>query len=183
MSVRVNKMGDWKKAIAVFEEMNFSLDCDEFEDKIIGQKTICLLQLKGMNLNYPYGMYVRGSYSPAFTTDYYNHRQEFKSLSSGASLSDEEKVMVNTLDNLFQKNAPLLEIGATYAYIVEKTNRSPVEAFRIIKETKGFYRDTQIAKGISKAKEFLFEPTEKDLEWLKRETGPMQRASIKSMRH
>ena len=176
-------MGDWEKAIAVFEEMEFPLDCDEFEDKIIGQKTICLLQLKGMNLNYPFGMYVRGSYSPSFTKDYYDHRQEFKSLSSGASLSDKEKVMVKTLDNLFRKNAPLLEIGATYAYIIKNTNSSPVEAFRIIKETKGFYRDTQIAKGISKAKEFLFEPTEKDLEWLKNETGPLQQASIKSMRH
>ncbi|HDT11392.1 MAG TPA: hypothetical protein ENN58_01495 [bacterium] len=176
-------MGDWKKAIAVFEEMKFPLDCDEFEDKIIAQKTICLLQLKGMNLNYPFGMYVRGSYSPAFTKDYYDHKQEFKSLSSGSILSDEEKVMVKNLDGLFLKNAPLLEVGATYAFIVEKTNRTPIEAFRIIKETKGFYRDTQIAKGISKVKQFLFEPTEKDLEWLKNETGPMQRASIKSMRY
>lgn len=176
-------MGDWNKAIAVFDEMEFSLDCNEFEDKIIAQKTICLLQLKGMEFNYPFGMYVRGSYSPALTKDYYDHKLEFKSLSSGSSLSDDERTIVKALDNLFLKNAPLLEIGATYAYIVKNTNRSPVEAFRIIKETKGFYRDTQIAKGISKAKEFLFEPTEKDLEWLKKETGPMQRASIKSMRH
>ncbi|WFN37178.1 hypothetical protein L1994_01950 [Methanomicrobium antiquum] len=176
-------MGDWNKAIAVFDEMKFPLDCNEFEDKIIAQKTICLLQLKGMEFNYPFGMYVRGSYSPAFTKDYYDHKLEFKNLSSGSLLSDYERVIVKTLDNLFLKNAPLLEIGATYAYIVKNTNRSPVEAFRIIKETKGFYRDTQIAKGISKAKEFLFEPTKKDLEWLKKETGPMQQASIKSMRH
>lgn len=176
-------MGNWKKAIAVFDEMKFPLDCNEFEDKIIAQKTIYLLQLKGMEFNYPFGMYVRGSYSPAFTKDYYDHKLEFKNLSSGSLLSDYERVIVKTLDNLFLKNAPLLEIGATYAYIVKNTNRSPVEAFRIIKETKGFYRDTQIAKGISKAKEFLFEPTEKDLEWLKNETGPMQQASIKSMRH
>jgi len=176
-------MGDWNKAIAVFDEMKFPLDCNEFEDKLIAQKTICLLQLKGMEFDYPFGMYVRGSYSPAFTEDYYEHKQEFKNLISGVSLSGEETAIVNTLDTLFQKSGPLLEIGATYAFIVEKTNRSPIEAFRIIKETKGFYRDTQIAKGISKVKQFLFEPTEKDLEWLKNETGPMQRASINSLRH
>lgn len=176
-------MGDWNKAVAVFDEMKFPLDCNEFEDKLIAQKTICLLQLKGMEFNYPFGMYVRGSYSPAFTKDYYEHQQEFKNLSCGVSLSDEEKAVVKNLDALFQKNAPLLEIGATYAFIVEKTNRSPTEAFRIIKETKGFYRDTQIAKGISKVKEFLFEPTKKDLEWLKNETGPMQRTSVNSLRY
>ena len=30
-------MGDWKKAVAVFDEMKFPLDCNEFEDKLIAQ--------------------------------------------------------------------------------------------------------------------------------------------------
>ncbi|MEA2035391.1 MAG: hypothetical protein U9N40_07915 [Euryarchaeota archaeon] len=175
-------MGDWNKAVAVFDEMNFSVDCNKFEDKMIAQKTICLLQLKGMNLDYPFGMYVHGSYSPAFTKDYYEHNQEFKNRISDVSLSDEEIVMVKTLDNIFQKTPSLLEIGATYAFIVEKMGKSSVEAFRIVKDTKGFYRDTQIAKAISKAKQFLFEPTPKDLDWLKKETGPMQQASLKSLK-
>jgi len=176
-------MGDWKKAVAVFEEMAFPVNCNKFEEKLIAQKTICLLQLKGMDFDYPFGMYVRGSYSPTLTRDYYEHREEFENLTAGVSLSDEEKGLVRTLDHLFGKSPSLLEIGATYAYIVEKMHLSPVEAFRVIKETKGFYRDTQIARAISKAKQFLFEPTENDLEWLKQETGPMQRASLKSMRH
>ena len=176
-------MGDWKKAVAVFEEMAFPVDCNKFEEKLVAQKTICLLQLKGMNFDYPFGMYVRGSYSPALTQDYYDHREEFENLTAGVSLSDEEKAVVRTLDHLFEKSPSLLEIGATYAFVVGQLQMSPVEGFRIIKEPKGFYRDSQIARGISKAKQFLFEPTENDLEWLRQETGPMQRASLKSMRH
>ena len=176
-------MGDWKKAVAVFEEMAFPVNCNTFEEKLVAQKTICLLQLKGMNFDYPFGMYVRGAYSLSLTQDYYEHREEFQNLHSGISLSYEEKAVVTTLDDLFEKSPSLLEIGATYAYIVEKMHLSPVEAFRVIKETKGFYRDSQIAKGISKAKQFLFEPTETDLEWLEQETRPMQQASLQSMRH
>lgn len=179
----MNKMGDWKRAIAVFREMKFPMNTESLEDKIIAQKTVCMLQLKGMDFNYPFGLYVRGSYSPAFTQDYYLHAKEFKELATDAAVSAEEKAMVNDLDAIFQKSASLLEIGVTYAYLVREMGKSPAEAFRIIKETKGFYRDTLIAKGISKAKEFLFEPEPEDLEWLREECGPMQEASLRSLRH
>ncbi|UUX92962.1 hypothetical protein [Methanoplanus endosymbiosus] len=175
-------MGDWKKAVAVFKEMKFPIDCNRFEEKLAAQKIICMLQLKGMNLNYPFRLNIRGSYSKEFTRDYYNYNHEFKNLITDTTLSEDEKITVNALDSLFKKSPSLLEIGATYAYLTENLGKSPIEAFGIVKQEKGFYPDTKIAKGISKAKEFLFEPTLEDLDWLKEETGPMQRASLKSMK-
>ncbi|QYZ80179.1 hypothetical protein E2N92_12435 [Methanofollis formosanus] len=176
-------MGDWKRAIAAFHEIGFSLDRDEFESKLIGQKTVCLLQIKGVDFRYPFDLYIRGPYSPEFTGDYYAHSQEFRDLETAVSLSSEEIETVKFLDELFQKSPSLLEIGATYALLVSQMGKSPVEALRIVKQEKGFYRDTQIAKGVSKVKEFLFEPAQKDLEWLKDEVGPMQKASIRSLRY
>ena len=54
---------------------------------------------------------------------------------------------------------------------------------RQVKRLKPFYSEAQIALGISKAKEFLFKPTQKDLEDLKKETGIWQRASLKTLEH
>jgi hypothetical protein len=59
----------------------------------------------------------------------------------------------------------------------------PLEALRQVKRLKPFYSGAQIALGISKAKEFLFQPTQKDLEDLKKETGIWQRASLKTLEH
>lgn len=176
-------MGDWKKTIAAFREMDFFLDKEEFESKLIAQKTVCLLQMKNVDLHYPFSLYIRGPYSPNFTRDYYSHPQEFKNEDTDASLSSEEAEAVRTLDQIFQKTPSLLEIGATYALLVKNMGRSPVEALRIVKQEKGFYRDTQIAKGVSKVKEFLFEPTPEELEWLRGEVGPMQKASVRSLRY
>jgi uncharacterized protein YwgA len=176
-------MGDWKKTIAAFREMNFSLDRDDFESKLIAQKTVYLLQMKNVGLQYPFNLYIRGPYSPNFTRDYYSHSQEFKKGDTDVSLSPEEREVVRSLDTIFQKTPSLLEIGATYALLVKNMGRSPVEALRIVKQEKGFYRDTQIAKGVSKVKEFLFEPTPEDLEWLRGEVGPMQKASVRSLRY
>ena len=61
--------------------------------------------------------------------------------------------------------------------------QSLLEASRQVKRLKPFYSEAQIALGISKAKEFLYKPTRKDLEELKKETGIWQRASLKSLEH
>lgn len=62
-------------------------------------------------------------------------------------------------------------------------NSDPFEALRQVKRLKPFYSEAQIALGISKAKEFLYTPSQKDLEELKKETGIWQRASLKTLEH
>jgi len=50
-----------------------------------------------------------------------------------------------------------------------------------VKRLKPFYSEAQVAVGISKAKEFFFEPTVSDLDELKKETSIWQSASLRSL--
>jgi hypothetical protein len=53
-------MGKQKKVIAFFKELGFEFRISRFDDRLIAQKLVCLLDLKGVNLGYPYSIYVRG---------------------------------------------------------------------------------------------------------------------------
>ena len=53
----------------VFQKLKISKD--SFDERLICQKKIYLLQSLGTNLGYTYNWYVRGPYSPALTTYIY----------------------------------------------------------------------------------------------------------------
>lgn len=172
-----------KKLIAFFKELGFNLDIAEFDNRLIAQKLVCLLELKGIDLGYSCSLYVRGPYSPDLTQDLFAFTREFETLETGSRLSMEEKETAGKLGRIFGLKPVPLEVGATYGYYTLRQNSDPLEAARQVKRLKPFYSETQIALGISKAKQFLFEPTQKDLEDLKKETGIWQRASLKSLEH
>lgn len=176
-------MGDWKKVQQVFAEIDFPFDVAEFEDRLIAQKIVCLLDLMGISLGYSFNLYIRGPYSPKLAYDYYHKDVQAHGDTLQRSLSAEEREAVHRVDHLFAKSPSLLEIGATYGFIQRNRNVSPTEAYKIVKQEKGFYPDSQIAKGISRAKQLLVTPTEDDLRWLKEEVEPWQRAATRSMRH
>lgn len=46
-----------------------TFDLSNFDDRLIFQKTIYLLQSFGINLGYPFSWYLRGPYSPPLTID------------------------------------------------------------------------------------------------------------------
>ncbi len=48
---------------------------------------------------------------------------------------------------------------------------------------KSFYPSEQIVRGVNRAKQFLFVPTEEEKAALDAELGEWQRAGIRSMRH
>lgn len=172
-----------KKVIAFYKELGFSPDIALFDDRLIAQKLVCLLELKGIDLGYSCSMYVRGPYSPDLTKDLFAHTPEFENLETGTRLSAAEKAIVADLGRIFGLKPVPLEVGATYGFYTLRYGSNPLEALRQVKELKPFYSEAQIALGISKAKEFLYTPTPKDLEELKRETGIWQRAALRSMEH
>jgi uncharacterized protein YwgA len=175
-------MGDWEKVKRVFDEIDFNFDVTEFEDRLIAQKIICLLDLKGVDIKYQFNFYIRGPYSPNLAADYYSNRLVRYEHGDSNILSDEETEIIHQVDQIFGKSPSLLEIGATYGFVLQKMDVSPTDALKIVKQKKGFYPDSQIAKGISKAKQLLVTPTEEDLIWLKNEVKPWQRAATQSMR-
>jgi uncharacterized protein YwgA len=172
-----------KKVIAFFKELGFEFDISRFDDRLIAQKLVCLLELKGIDLGYSCSLYVRGPYSPDLTQDLYAFTREFENRETGSRLNSAEKEAAGDLGRIFGLKPVPLEVGATYGYYSIRQNCDPLEALRLVKRLKPFYSETQIALGISKAKEFLYKPTQKDLEDLKKETGIWQRASLKSLEH
>jgi hypothetical protein len=179
-SLRSMTMENRKKLIAFFKELGFSMDIAKFDDRLIAQKLVCLLELKGVDLGYSCSLYVRGPYSPDLTQDLYAFTPEFGNLETGSRLNPAEKDIARELGRIFGLKPVPLEVGATYGYYTLRQNSDPLEASRQVKRLKPFYSEAQIALGISKAKEFLFTPTRQDLEDLKKETGIWQRASLKS---
>jgi uncharacterized protein YwgA len=176
-------MSKRKKVIAFFKELGFRLDIARFDDRLIAQKLVCLLELKGIDLGYPCSIYVRGPYSPALTKDMYEFSDEFEHFTTETHLSTQEKETAAQLEGIFGLKPILLEVGATYGHYTMREGYSPRDALTQVKRLKPFYSEAQVALGISKAKEFLFEPTEKDLAELKKETRIWQRASLKSLEH
>jgi uncharacterized protein YwgA len=170
-----------KKVIAFFKELGFEFDIARFDDRLIAQKLVCLLELKGIDLGYSCSLYVRGPYSPDLTQDLFAFTREFENLETGTRLNAGEKEAAGELLRIFGLKPVPLEVGATYGYYTLRQNSDPLEALRQVKRLKPFYSEAQIALGISKAKQFLYKPSQKDLEDLKRETGIWQRASLKTL--
>lgn len=181
--LRGMNMENRKKVIAFYKELGFSPDMSQFDDRLIAQKLVCLLELKGIDLGYSCSLYVRGPYSPGLTKDLFAHTREFENLTTGTRLNTAEKAIAADLGRIFGLKPVPLEVGATYGFYTLRYQSSPLEALRQVKELKPFYSEAQIALGVSKAKEFLYTPTPKDLEELKKETGIWQRASLKSLEH
>ena len=176
-------MGKREKVIAFFKELGFEFTLSRFDDRLVAQKIVCLLELRGINLGYPCSMYVRGPYSPDLTQDLYAFTREFETLKTNSRLTTTEKETAGELGRIFGLKPIPLEVGATYGYYALLQKCDPLEALRHVKRLKPFYSEAQIALGISKAKEFLYKPTRKDLEELKEETGIWQRASLKTLEH
>jgi len=181
--LRSMNMEKRKKVIAFFKELGFEFDIARFDDRLIAQKLVCLLELRGIDLGYSCSLYVRGPYSPDLTQDLYAFTHEFENLETGSRLNTQEKEAAGELGRIFGLKPVPLEVGATYGYYSLRQNSDPLEASRQVKRLKPFYSEAQIALGISKAKQFLYKPTPQDLEELKKETGIWQRASLKTLEH
>lgn len=176
-------VGDRGKVIACFREAGFQMDKDQFEHRLIAQKMVYLLKLKGVKFAYPYNLYVRGPYSPLLAGEYYCHADEFAQLKTDVDLTSTEVEFVEELTSLFDKRPSLLEVGATYAYLAFSVRYPPMHAYRLVKRTKSFYPSETIVKGINRTKQYLFAPSEAELRDLEPELRAWQQASIASMRH
>jgi len=168
---------DFEKVITCIKEINLKPNISRFNDKLIIQKAIFLLQLKGVDCGANYGLYVRGPYSPSLTNCMYQERNKLESLKTNAKLNSLEEKKIQEFNEIFSELTPgVLEIAATYAYFIFKRNETPKEALLKVKEIKGFYPEAQIALGISKAKQFLYEPTKQEIEDMKKEFSAWETA-------
>lgn len=175
-------MQSLNKVIACFQDIGFEMDKNLYEHRLIAQKTVYLLKRKGINFEYGFNLYVRGPYSPQLANDYFIHSDDIRNFTTTEALAPYEKEYTGELLNLFENKASLLEIGATYNYLVDINHFSAVEAFRNVKIMKSFYSTEQIIRGVNKAKQYLFVASDEDERLMNSELEMWQKAGIQSMR-
>jgi len=163
-------MKNTAKVIACLKALgDFKPSINSFEDRLKIQKIVYLLELKGIKCGFDYHLYVRGPYSPELTQEIYGKREDFERLHCAIKLSRNEETAVHELKELFHMKASLLEVAATYGYYVIIEKQDPITALKSVKKLKPFFSEAQIAVGISKAKEYLFPPTEQQLQEMRKE--------------
>lgn len=171
------------KVIACLKEIGIKPKVDDFQNRLIIQKSIYLLKLKDIDFGFAYNLYVRGPYSPDLTKEIYDHKSIVENLKTTSKLDSSESKKIKEFKELFHAPRPsILEVAATYAYFAFEQEQDPITALQNVKRMKSFYSEAQIAVGVSKAKEFLFRPSAKELAEMKKEAKPWQDASLKSMR-
>ena len=173
---------NFDKVVACCKELGFKPKVADFSDRLVIQKANYLLQLKGVKADFSYSLYVRGPYSPSLTKAIYGQKEKIEGLAVQRPVVGAELAAVNEFKVLFSGLVPsTLEIAATYAYFAFDAKQDPMEALKNAKKFKQFYSETQLAIGVSKAKEFLFKPSERDVSELKKEFSDWQDAATKSL--
>ena len=182
-NIKGDQMGeDLKKVLAYLKELGFTPDVDNFQDKLIIQKTVCLLKLLGVKLHYPFSLYVRGPYSPSLTKDLYANKKIVNNLKTDYVPTKKEKKQLQSLYSLSNElNPTLLEIMSTYAFLIYNLKKDDKQAIIDLKKIKCFYSEGRIAVGISRTKELLFKPSKKDIDKMKAEFRNIEEASLSDM--
>jgi len=171
-------VGELKKVIACMKELGKKPKVDNFQDKLVIQKTVCLLELLGFDMKYGFSMYVRGPYSSDLTADLYRNKDEVENLRTGYIANNREKSLITLVADASNNLEPsMLEIMATYAFLAKKCSFEGKEAIAELKKIKPFYSEAKIAVGVSRAKQ-LFPATEKEIREMKAEFKEMESAAV-----
>jgi uncharacterized protein YwgA len=177
-------MGELKKVLGYLKELGKRPRVDEFKDKLVIQKTVCLLELSGIKLGYAFSLYVRGPYSPSLTKELYDNKEMVNKLQTDYVPDAREKQLLHTIFDLSDGLDPvLLEIMSTYAYFIKELNYEEKIAITSLKKLKPFYSEGRIAVGVSKAKQLFFKPTEKEIEEMKKEFSGWQDVIISDQKY
>ncbi len=107
-----------------------TINTDEFNNRIIYQKIVYLLQYLGISLGYRFNWYIRGPYSPLLTRTLYNLSENSELQQSGREKQlknvDEIERRIAELQKVVDRHhddAMFLEILASLAYIKRSNPR------------------------------------------------------------
>ena len=168
------------RVIESFHQLGFSPRVEAFEDRILIQKSVLLLQLAGLKTTYPYRLHIRGPYCVELNREAFAHHGEFEAPAPRGALDENERAIVAAFGETFELRPNQLEVAATYAYLVSCAGLDHVEAHRRTRKLKSFVPAAQQALGISRAKRFLYPPTEEETREMKDEFALWQSASLRS---
>lgn len=131
---------------------------DSFDDRLLSQKKIYLLEQLGVDLGYSYNWYIRGPYSPDLTTYIFNNldmlkEQDFSSYKISNSVEQEIQKINNMVDSKpSELSVPSwYELLASVLYI--KKNWNSPDCYQSLIEHKPQYTKEQYELAINQLKE------------------------------
>jgi uncharacterized protein YwgA len=166
-----------KKLAACFREAGFEWDITHFDQRLIAQKLVYLLEELGVRLGYKgtFSFYLRGTYSPTLTKDLFQMQGQDHD-ETELKLSAADRARIARLVSTVQLRPHMLEVMAAYRFL-RTQGKSEDEAIRKIKATKPFISERDVAIGISKCKGIFPEIAPRDLEELDQEMAPWDAAT------
>jgi hypothetical protein len=115
----------------------------------------------GVKTGFSFSLYIRGAYSPDLTAALYQHKEEVEAHQTNEKLSSRELEQVHHLKKVMsgEFRPSIMEIAATYAYLVHDLKMPSDEATIKLKQMKPFYSEADFAIAINRVKQ-LFIPQE-----------------------
>lgn len=169
-----------EKAMAAYEKLGIKVDVNDFDSKLMAQKIAYLLQRLGVALPYRFSLYVRGAYAPQLTKDIYENELGKKEKPRKDALTKKDLQAVEKLRQHVDLQSTQLEVAATYDFLRRHDDLSEDEAIARLKDLKPFIPEREVVVGIARVKQLFPEATSKDIESLREEMEPWERATRKS---
>jgi len=120
----------------VLQESQIPASVEEFDNRLLVQKAVYLLQQRGVELGYPYNWYVRGPYSSRLADDLFSlvdtpmsETDEVKAY----GLGEKTRALIGNVKGLFEPNFPLserarhLELLASVLFLIKTNQAKPDE--------------------------------------------------------
>jgi uncharacterized protein YwgA len=151
------------KLIACFKYLELSPKIKDkikdYRDRFFTQKTAFLAKTLGMDLNYPFTVYVSGPYSHSLACDYYANADKVESLNTDYKLSPQEIEVLEKIKNCsgLYENMSLMEATSTIVYLKKQNSQlDDDDLFVELKRLKPHLSDSDKLIGITKSKGLLF---------------------------
>ena len=131
---------------------------DSFDDRLISQKKLYLLQMLGIDIGYSYNWYIRGPYSPHLSTYVFNNLDVLKEQDFSAyNLSDTVKKAIDKINNLENKKPESLSISSWYELLASVlyiyTNWNSSDVYISLIEHKPQYTQSEFNVAMEQLKE------------------------------
>ena len=122
---------------------------DIFEDRLILQKAVYLVQAAGVNLGYYYQWYLHGPYSPSLTRDEYAIAMDISAglnESKGWKLDDSSSQRLEKIGDIFtepqrDKLANKLELLASVHFLIDRRQVSGANIKQVTETLKRFNKN------------------------------------------
>lgn len=142
------------------------VDKETFDDCLLSQKKVFLLQSLGVDIGYSYNWYIRGPYSPDLTSYIFANLDILKEQNlSEYKLSEDVKKKIDTVNGLSAKKPNSLsdpswyELLASVFYIHKMWKKSVDEVFSSLSKYKPQYTKEQCSLALSVLKESNMVPS------------------------